>query len=64
MRLTEFWGLMNQRFGKLYARSVAADYRLPLLGQTVDEALAAGADPKEIWRAVCTEFDVPGQLRY
>ena len=55
---------MNQRFGKLYARSVAADYRLPLLGKTVDEALAAGVDAKEIWRAVCTEFDVPGQLRY
>lgn len=63
MRLTEFWWRMNARFGKTYARSVAADYRLPVLGATVDEALAQGVEAKEVWRAVCAEFDVPGQLR-
>jgi hypothetical protein len=61
--LTEFWWRMNARFGRAYARSVAADYRLPMLGATVDEALARGVDAKEVWRAVCAEFDVPGQLR-
>jgi hypothetical protein len=54
---------MNARFGKTYARSVATDYRLPLLGATVDEALSQGVETKEIWKAVCAEFDVPGQLR-
>ena len=29
MRLTEFWKRMDARFGKVYARSVASDYRLP-----------------------------------
>jgi len=44
-------------------RSVAADYRLPTLGSTVNEALAAGVETKTIWRAVCAEFEMPAQLR-
>ena len=54
---------MDARFGPTYSRSVAADYRLPLLGSTVNEALAAGVETKEIWRAVCAEFDIPSALR-
>lgn len=63
MRITEFWRRMNLRFGEPYAASLAADYQLPLLGATVTEALAAGVEPKEIWRAVCAEFEVPASLR-
>lgn len=63
MRLTEFWGRMDERFGAGYSRSVAADYRLPELGMTVNEALASGVEAKEVWRAVCAEFDVPSHLR-
>jgi Protein of unknown function (DUF3046) len=63
MRLTEFWRRMRERFGPTYAASVAADYRLPLLGSTIDEALAAGVEAKDIWRAVCAEFDMPASLR-
>ena len=54
---------METRFGVAYARSVAADYRLPTLGSTIDEALAAGVETKAVWRAVCAEFDVPRDLR-
>jgi hypothetical protein len=63
MRLTEFWRRMDSRFGRTYARSVAADYRLPKIGATVDEALANGVEAKAVWDAICAEFDVPGQLR-
>jgi hypothetical protein len=62
MRLTEFWQRMELRFGVGYARSVAADYRLPVLGATIEQALSRGDEPKAIWRAVCAEFDVPSQL--
>ena len=62
MRLTEFWRRMEERFGSAYARSVAADYRLPKLGSTVDEALAAGVETKDVWRAVCAEFEMPTSL--
>ncbi|GAB2463350.1 DUF3046 domain-containing protein [Jatrophihabitans fulvus] len=63
MRLTEFWGRMDERFGAAYAASLAHDYRLPGLGRTIDEALADGVDAKEVWRAVCAEFEMPSQLR-
>lgn len=54
---------METRFGSTYAASVASDYRLPVLGATVDEALAAGVETKAVWRAVCAEFEMPSQLR-
>jgi hypothetical protein len=62
MRLTEFWRRMEERFGAVYARSLAADYRLPALGATVDEALAGGVEAKDVWRAVCAEFEMPASL--
>lgn len=63
VRLTEFWRRMEERFGAAYARSLAHDYRLPLLGSTIDEALAGQVETKEVWRAVCAEFDMPSHLR-
>ncbi|MDT4901544.1 MAG: hypothetical protein QOJ78_2474 [Pseudonocardiales bacterium] len=63
MRITEFWNRMETRFGSTYAASVAADYRLPTLGATINEALAKGVETKAVWRAVCAEFEMPSQLR-
>ncbi len=65
MRLTEFRDLMKTQFGPLRAPSVAHDHVFSALdGRTVDEALAAGEDPKAVWSAVCDDFDVPETLRY
>ncbi len=63
MRLTEFWERMSTQFGPTYARSVAADYRLPALGMTVNDAITAGTDTKAIWRAVCDAFELPDAVR-
>ncbi len=63
MRLTEFWERMDNQFGAAYARSVAADYRVPKLAATVNEAIAAGVDTKMIWRAVCDAFELPKSVR-
>jgi hypothetical protein len=55
---------MGRHFGPTYARSVAGDHVLSGLGgRTVSQALAEGSDAKEVWHAVCEEFDVPAQLR-
>ncbi len=54
---------MDERFGAGYAASLAADYRLPVLGATIDDALAAGVEAKQVWQAVCAEFEMPAQLR-
>lgn len=54
---------METQFGVGYARSVAADFRLPALGATVDVALARGDGTKQIWRAVCDAFELPASVR-
>jgi hypothetical protein len=65
MRLTEFWRRMAEQFGAAYADSVARDQVIGGLGQrTVHEALAAGDDPRVVWRAVCAHFDVPVARRH
>ena len=65
MRLTEFRALMNTQFGLARAASVASDHVFSALdGQTVEEALKAGEDPKRIWAVVCETFEVPEALRH
>lgn len=65
MRHTEFRALMKAHFGPHRASSVAADHVFSSLGgHTVDEALAAGQNPKKVWAAVCDTFDVPPALHH
>ena len=54
---------MNERFGEAYASSLAADYRLPMLGMTANDALGSGVEAKQVWQAICAEFEVPASLR-
>ncbi|WP_322747865.1 MULTISPECIES: DUF3046 domain-containing protein [unclassified Frankia] len=64
MRLTEFWARMNKQFGSGYAESVARDHVVARLGGvTVSDALARGDDVKDVWRAVCDDFEVPARDR-
>jgi hypothetical protein len=64
VRLTVFWEKMRAQFGDAYAASVAKDHVLAGLGgKTVDQALAEGAEPKAVWRAVCEAFEVPERSR-
>ncbi len=64
MRLTYFWELMDDEFGALRAGSVSRDHVFAELGgQTVVEALEAGIDPREVWKAVCEAYDVPAARR-
>ena len=62
MRLTDFWGRMYERFGEAYAESLASDYRLPQLSATIRDALKSGVEAKDVWRAVCAEFEMPSHL--
>ena len=64
MRHTEFWARMEQALGPTYARSWASMFVLgDLGGRTVDEALAAGVPPKEVWRAVWAALGLPARER-
>lgn len=56
---------MQTYFGSLRAPSVASDHVFSELGgRTVDQALDAGFDPKQVWTVVCDTFEVPDRLRY
>ena len=64
VRLTVFWEKMHGQFGEAYAASVAKDYVLAGLGgATVNQALAAGKEPKTVWLAVCEAFEIPEEAR-
>lgn len=63
VRLTDFWERMGEVLGPAYAQSWAHDVVLPPLGMTVEQAIAAGIDTKDIWRAVCAVAEVPATLR-
>jgi hypothetical protein len=55
---------MDDEFGRVRAGSIARDHVFSRLeGRTVEEALEAGEEPREVWRAVCAEFEVPAERR-
>jgi Protein of unknown function (DUF3046) len=65
VRRSEFWERMAEQFGAVYAQSVAQDQVIAGLGgHTVEQALAAGDDPKLVWRAVCEHYDLPVAVRH
>ncbi|WP_019203337.1 DUF3046 domain-containing protein [Tsukamurella sp. 1534] len=59
MRLTEFQELLYAEFGSLRGDTLMRDHRLSRLGMTGDAAVEAGVDPRDVWRELCSEFDVP-----
>lgn len=60
MRLTEFYELVTMRFGAAYGSSVLADHVLTGFdGRTAAQAIEDGVEPRDVWRALCADFDVP-----
>ncbi|MCU1661556.1 MAG: hypothetical protein JWR58_1621 [Pseudonocardia sp.] len=64
VRLTYFRELMEGEFGAARAAAVSHDHVFADLGgRTVEQALEAGIDPREVWKAVCDAYDVPQARR-
>jgi hypothetical protein len=62
MRLTEFHELVTVRFGAAYGASVLADHVLTgFEGRTGAQAIEDGVDPRDVWRALCVDYDVPSE---
>ncbi|MDG3010763.1 DUF3046 domain-containing protein [Rhodococcus sp. D2-41] len=60
MRLTEFHELIREEFGQVRGDSMLRDHVLTSFGgRTGAEAIEAGEEPREVWRALCCDFDVP-----
>ena len=65
MRLSEFRVAMADEFGEAYGRVLERDLVLgDLGGRTAEQAIADGADPREIWLAICRASDVPPERWY
>lgn len=64
MRQSEFWQLMDDEFGRAYARTLARDQVLTALdGRTAEESLGAGVRARDVWLAVCDAMQVPEDRR-
>lgn len=60
MRLTEFTERITEEFGTVSADSILADHVLTELGgRTGAQAIESGVDPRDVWVAICRDFDVP-----
>jgi hypothetical protein len=60
MRVSEFWALMEQEFGRGYAAVVASTQTLgSLQGRTADQAIDDGERVRVVWEAVCRDMAVP-----
>ncbi|MFT4044239.1 MAG: DUF3046 domain-containing protein [Gordonia sp. (in: high G+C Gram-positive bacteria)] len=60
MRRTEFNELMGSEFGAASADAILTDHVLiELGGRTGAQAIEEGADPRDVWVAICRDFDVP-----
>jgi hypothetical protein len=60
VRLTEFNELVARQFGEVRVASVLVDHVLTTLGgRTGAQAIEDGVDPRDVWRALCADFDVP-----
>jgi len=60
VRLTEFQELLHTEFGVSRGDALLRDHTIPALGgRTGAAAIEAGIDPRDVWRALCADFDVP-----
>ena len=63
MRLTEFHERVDAQFGSVRGTSLLVDHVLTRLGgRTAAQAIEAGFEPRDVWRALCADFDVPRDL--
>jgi len=60
VRLTEFNELVEGQFGVARGASLLVDHVLAGVGgRTAAQAIEDGVEPRDVWRALCADFDVP-----
>lgn len=64
MRITHLRQRMDEELGSIRATALSQDHVFAELGgRTVNGALEAGIDPKQVWVVVCATFEVPDERR-
>ena len=65
MRVSEFWDLVNDEFGRTQGQLLVRELVLFELGnRTAQQALADGVTVREVWSAMCGALDVPPARRW
>lgn len=64
MRLSEFQRACAEEFGADYAGVVIRDHWLTALAATARGALDSGVPAREVWEALCDEFEIPVERRH
>ena len=60
VRLTQFHELVDAQFGPVRGASLLVDHVLTRFGgRTAAQAIADGVEPRDVWWALCADFDVP-----
>ena len=58
--MTQFHELVEVQFGPVRGASLLVDHVLTRLGgHTAVQAIEACVDPRDVWWALCADFDVP-----
>lgn len=63
MRLTEFEQLITDEFGDQKAQWIKDSHVIAGLGGTAKELIEKGLNPRDVWRGLCDDFDVPDDRR-
>ncbi len=63
MRRSELLRAIDDHFG-VRANWIMHDLVLPAIDRTTSDALDAGVSPRDIWRALCDETELPVSARY
>ena len=63
MRRTEFDRLTEGEFGDSFRAFIADTHVLSSLGDTPAALIEQGYDPRDVWIALCEDFDVPEERR-
>lgn len=64
MRLSEFWRLAHEEFGRAYAETLGRDLVLAPLDRTAEQALADGVPARDVWEHLCDAMQVPAARRW
>jgi hypothetical protein len=65
VRISEFWELVDEEFGRAHGRTLARDHVLMELGnRTAEQALEEGEPAREVWFTLCRSMDVPPERRW
>lgn len=64
MRLTEFHQLIEDEFGATHGEWIVHSHVIAEHGDTPEQLIENGIDPRVVWEALCIDFEIPEERRF